>query len=351
MPSAARIRAEIEQSLAHRIPSALTPVRHVFLPRESVGIEAVDAWMAGGLPLGAVTEIVGPECSGRTSFALSFLARLTRAGKVCAWVDVMDTLHPESAAAAGVDLSRLLWIRCGAAPEAAGRPSAGRVEIPEKYLMAHPAKKGLHGGGMGLHPREEARGLSRAVEDFLGAEKMPPRRAEPSARYGQEAKLFDGRSAPVFPSGGTAGPRSNAWMRSQLGSRLEQGLKAADLLLHAGGFGAVVLDMGSLAAEEALRVPASTWFRCRAVARENRTAVLLLTQCACAKSSAALVLEFEQGGAAQEDTTVFTGVEYRIRMAQDRLQPESGENASRRKPPRSEGAASWRASAAWAGRR
>ena len=34
---------------------------------------------------------------------------MTLEGKVCAWVDVSDTLHPESAAAIGVDLSRLLW--------------------------------------------------------------------------------------------------------------------------------------------------------------------------------------------------------------------------------------------------
>ena len=73
----------------------------------------VDQLLQGGFPLGAITELVGPECSGRTSLALTFVAGLTQAGKVCAWVDVSDALHPASAAALGVDLSRLLWIRCG----------------------------------------------------------------------------------------------------------------------------------------------------------------------------------------------------------------------------------------------
>jgi recA bacterial DNA recombination protein len=65
----------------------------------------------GGKELAAV--VVGSECSWRTSLALSFLAQMTQSEKACAWIDVSDTLDPESAAAAGVDLSRLLWVRCG----------------------------------------------------------------------------------------------------------------------------------------------------------------------------------------------------------------------------------------------
>ncbi len=80
------------------------------------GFAEIDLLLHGGFPVGALSEMVGPECSGRTSLALTFVAGMTQAGKVCAWVDVSDTLHPESAAAMGVDLSRLLWIRCGRLP-------------------------------------------------------------------------------------------------------------------------------------------------------------------------------------------------------------------------------------------
>ncbi len=55
-------------------------------------------------------------------------------------------------------------------------------------------------------------------------------------------------------------PRRKSW------SRLEQGLRVTDLLLQAGGFSCIVLDMGSLNAEYALRVPLATWFRFRAAA-------------------------------------------------------------------------------------
>ena len=76
-------------------------------------MSGVDELLEGGLPVGAITEIVGPESSGRTAVALSFVNQLTHAGKVCAWVDVSDALCPESAAAAGIDLAHLLWVRCG----------------------------------------------------------------------------------------------------------------------------------------------------------------------------------------------------------------------------------------------
>src|SRR5580693_5969247 len=113
MPTAATLRAEIEASLAHKIPSALTPVQRILRPVVATGIQTLDQVLEGGLPVGAITEIVGPECSGRTALVFSFLAGIARAAKVCAWIDVSDAFHPESAAASGVDLERLLWVRCG----------------------------------------------------------------------------------------------------------------------------------------------------------------------------------------------------------------------------------------------
>src|ERR1700744_314361 len=118
MTSASVIRLQIESALAHKIPSALSPAPRVIRPVAATGIEALDAVLEGGLPVGAITEFVGPECSGRTSIALSFLARMTEAGKVCAWIDVSAALDPASAAAAGVDLTKLLWVRCGVTEKA-----------------------------------------------------------------------------------------------------------------------------------------------------------------------------------------------------------------------------------------
>ena len=77
----------------------------------ATGIGEVDALLDGGFPRGALSEIHGPASSGRTGVLLALLARTTRAGGLAALVDPIDRLDPASAAAAGVDLGRLLWLR------------------------------------------------------------------------------------------------------------------------------------------------------------------------------------------------------------------------------------------------
>ena len=65
------------------------------------------------LPRGCLTEIAGPASSGRTSLMVSTLAQATARGEWCALVDAEDAFDPSSAAAAGVALERLIWVRCG----------------------------------------------------------------------------------------------------------------------------------------------------------------------------------------------------------------------------------------------
>ena len=74
------------------------------------GISEVDSAI-GGLPRGALTEIVGEASSGRTSLLLSILSEATRRHETCALVDAEDAFDPHSAAAAGVWLDRLIWVR------------------------------------------------------------------------------------------------------------------------------------------------------------------------------------------------------------------------------------------------
>src|SRR5579863_7595807 len=78
----------------------------------SSGITAMDA-LTGGLPRGCLTEICGSASSGRTTLLLAALSAATRRGECCAVVDASDALDPQSVAATGVELERLLWVRCG----------------------------------------------------------------------------------------------------------------------------------------------------------------------------------------------------------------------------------------------
>jgi hypothetical protein len=64
------------------------------------------------LPRGCLTEIFGPASSGRTTVLYAALAAATAREEVCALVDADDAFDPASAAAAGVLLDRLLWVRC-----------------------------------------------------------------------------------------------------------------------------------------------------------------------------------------------------------------------------------------------
>ncbi|MFB3915840.1 MAG: hypothetical protein ACE14M_03880 [Terriglobales bacterium] len=87
-------------------------LQHPPAPMVPCGIAAVDE-LTGGIPRGALTEIFGPASSGRTSLMLALLAQMTSHNEVCALVDASDAFDPHSAAAAGANLERLLWVRCG----------------------------------------------------------------------------------------------------------------------------------------------------------------------------------------------------------------------------------------------
>lgn len=94
-----------------QIPSAFSLPRRAegrFFP---TGLTAIDR-LTGGVPVGALTEICGSAVasSGKTSLVVSLLAH---ARQFCALVDANDAFDPASAAAAGVNLSRMLWVRCG----------------------------------------------------------------------------------------------------------------------------------------------------------------------------------------------------------------------------------------------
>jgi len=336
MTSSSSLRVQIESALAHKMPSALTPRARVVRPTTPTGIDAVDALLEGGLPVGALTEIVGPESSGRTSLALSSIAQLTAAGKVCAWVDVGDMLKPECAAAAGIALPYLLWVRCGIFRESVHTTPA-RFELPQSCLVRPEPIKGLHGGGCGTHPRQESKSVARALEGFLGTDKPSGDTATAPLRtpFGKPVRATeDARSSvPLSP-----------W------ARIEQALKVTDLLLQGGGFSAVVLDMAGLPPKYTSRIPLAHWFRYRAAAEHSRSSVLLLSQHACANSSAGLVLHLEGCGESPQQKTVLTAEAHRLQVHRQRFMQESNV-IPMKKPVTKVTAAEWETHAAWAGRR
>src|SRR5678816_3113044 len=183
---AAFSKAELESDIASRFGDVFKLHEKTTLETLSTGVDEIDA-LTGGLPRGAISEFYGPASSGRTSLMYAMLAYATAHEETCALVDTNDVFAPTTAAAAGIDFDRLLWVRCA--------------------------------------------------------------------------------------------------------GNLEHAFKAADLLLHAGGFGLVILDLGDVAGKDARRIISSWWYRFRRTAEDRPTVLTVISEEACARSCAALTLD------------------------------------------------------------
>jgi hypothetical protein len=102
-----------------------------FLPLPIPGFPML---LSRGMARGILAEIHGKRSSGRTAACLHALAQSTHRGEICAVIDLHDSFDPASATNAGVQLDRLLWVRCGGNAEHAMRAAD---------LL-------LHAGGFGL---------------------------------------------------------------------------------------------------------------------------------------------------------------------------------------------------------
>src|SRR5215469_5119845 len=142
--------------------------------KASSGITSLDA-LTGGLPRGCLTEICGPDSSGRTSLLLAALAATTRREEVCTLIDVSDAFHPQSSAAAGVNLERLLWIRCGANAQLSlsrKRRQATSLEEWERRRMEDPVEQALRAADLLL----QSHGFGMVAIDLAGVSLKMARR-------------------------------------------------------------------------------------------------------------------------------------------------------------------------------
>ena len=202
------------------------------------GIDPIDVRLGGGLPRGQLSEVVGPRSSGRTSLVQATVAAATGRGEIVAFVDVFDSFDPQSAAAAGVELSRLLWIR-GHCPSGVRSALVGRV--------------------------------------------------------------------------------------------VERMVKALGIVLHAGGFGLVVVDVADVPARAIRQLPFTTWLRVSRMIEGSRMACVLVASDPIARSAGGMALTLcatPPGGhwaGPAEHVTVFHGFDVQVRIASVRLQPDAEE--------------------------
>ena len=240
-------RAVIEAALrARKLDCTLTTALPPLAGAEAVatGIASLDALLAGGLPRGQISEVIGPSSSGRTALLLRLLAAATRREEIVTLVDTFDRLDVAAAASAGVDLDRLLWIR----GHAVSRPQAS---------------------GAGLQA-----GLERLVE---------------------------------------------------------RALKALNLVLQAGGFGVVAIDLADAPPGALRRLPFTTWLRLQRTIEGSDTACVLVAPQPLARSAGGLTLTLaarprwkaQGSGRTAQGMALLTGLDITARVVSPR-QPVDG---------------------------
>ncbi len=128
---------------------------------------------AGGFPRGRVTEIFGPESSGKTTVALQVIAEAQRAGGMAAFIDVEHALDPVYARALGVDVDNLLVSQPDYAEQALEITSAlissNSIDVLVVDSVAALVPKAELDGEMGdSHMGVQARLMSQAMRKLTG---------------------------------------------------------------------------------------------------------------------------------------------------------------------------------------
>lgn len=128
------------------------------IPTGSIGLDIILG--IGGLPRGRVTEIFGPESSGKTTLALHVIAEAQKSSLAaeCAYIDVEHAMDPEYAAKLGTDLSRLHIAQPDSAEQA--------LDMVEMMLRANTFEVIVVDSVAALTPRDEGEG--EMGQQFMG---------------------------------------------------------------------------------------------------------------------------------------------------------------------------------------
>jgi recombination protein RecA len=131
----------------------------------------------GGIPRGRVTEIYGPEASGKTTLAQHIVAEAQRMGGVCAFIDMEHALDPSYAERCGVDVENLYISQPDTGEQALEIAEtlvrSGAVEVVVIDSVAALVPRAEIEGDMGdAHMGMQARLMSQALRKLSGAIKQ-----------------------------------------------------------------------------------------------------------------------------------------------------------------------------------
>lgn len=88
------------------------------IQRISTGCYTLDKAMGGGVPIGRIIEIFGPESSGKSTLCLEIIAQFQKQGKIVGYIDTQFSFDPMYAKALGVDLDSIILAQPNSGEEA-----------------------------------------------------------------------------------------------------------------------------------------------------------------------------------------------------------------------------------------
>ncbi|HTO73333.1 MAG TPA: recombinase RecA [Gemmatimonadales bacterium] len=167
-----QIEKQLGKGSIMRMGSDSPRVRIQAIPTGAINLDA--AIGIGGIPRGRITEIYGPESSGKTTLTLHLAANVQRAGGVAAYVDAEHALDVEYAKKLGVDVENLLVSQPDTGEQALEIVEilvrSGAVDLVVVDSVAALVPKAEIEGEMGdSHMGLQARLMSQALRKLAGA--------------------------------------------------------------------------------------------------------------------------------------------------------------------------------------
>lgn len=166
--------AQIEKNFGKGSIMKMGEVKKVGIDTVSTGSISLDLALGGGIPRGRVTEIYGPESSGKTTLTLHIIAEAQKKGGQCAFIDAEHALDPEYAKRIGVDMNNLLVSQPDSGEQALEivetlvRSNAVDVVVIDSVAALTP-KAEIEGEMGDSHMGLQARLMSQALRKLTGS--------------------------------------------------------------------------------------------------------------------------------------------------------------------------------------
>ncbi len=166
--------AQIEKNFGKGSIMKMSETKRLPIDTISTGSISLDLALGGGIPRGRVTEIYGPESSGKTTLTLHIIAEAQKKGGQCAFIDAEHALDPEYAKRIGVDMNNLLVSQPDSGEQALDitetlvRSNAVDVIVVDSVAALTP-KAEIEGDMGDSHMGLQARLMSQALRKLTGS--------------------------------------------------------------------------------------------------------------------------------------------------------------------------------------